>query len=235
MTLVIDPNNLPEIQFTVTEDHQSLLDDIHHRKILIEKFNTRVKLTPCVDRISDAFLFVQQEAQLKRGFSEESICVIHKLLRQSGEYRKDTPGVSTCVRDFVSYPYFPPNPEEILVLMQKYEKRYAFIGENIEPLQQICEAYLIFVLIHPFEDGNGRTGRLICSGLMLQYGYGIFAPHLEERWGKESRQHADAFKAGIKNYLAWLSHPEDLNKYFSRFYVYFLRELLVVSDLILDS
>ena len=32
-------------------------------------------------------------------------------------------------------------------------------------------AHLNFVAIHPFSDGNGRVGRLLCSLLMMREGY----------------------------------------------------------------
>jgi Fic family protein len=41
------------------------------------------------------------------------------------------------------------------------------------PIQFAAEAHLRFVSIHPFRDGNGRTGRLLMNLLLLRTGYPI--------------------------------------------------------------
>jgi Fic family protein len=43
----------------------------------------------------------------------------------------------------------------------------------LHPLEFAAKAYLRFVSIHPFRDGNGRTGRLLINLLLLRAGYPI--------------------------------------------------------------
>jgi Fic family protein len=43
--------------------------------------------------------------------------------------------------------------------------------KNEHPLIVAAEAHTRFVSIHPFIDGNGRTGRLIMNLILLQNGY----------------------------------------------------------------
>jgi Fic family protein len=59
--------------------------------------------------------------------------------------------------------YTPPqNPKEILQLMKNLEK---FINEdaisNLDPLIKMAIVHFQFESIHPFYDGNGRTGRVL--------------------------------------------------------------------------
>ncbi len=44
---------------------------------------------------------------------------------------------------------------------------------SLHPLEFAAEAHLRFVSIHPFRDGNGRTGRLLMNLLLLRAGYPI--------------------------------------------------------------
>ncbi|MCU0546925.1 MAG: Fic family protein [Oscillatoriaceae cyanobacterium Prado104] len=44
---------------------------------------------------------------------------------------------------------------------------------SLHPLEYAAEAHLRFVSIHPFRDGNGRTGRLLINLLLLPAGYPI--------------------------------------------------------------
>ncbi|MEG4417838.1 Fic family protein [Microcoleus sp. LAD1_D5] len=45
--------------------------------------------------------------------------------------------------------------------------------KSLHPLEYAAEAHLRFVSIHPFRDGNGRTGRLLMNLLLLRAGYPI--------------------------------------------------------------
>ncbi|MEG4576838.1 Fic family protein [Microcoleus sp. N3A4] len=45
--------------------------------------------------------------------------------------------------------------------------------KSLHPLEFAAEAHLRLVSIHPFRDGNGRTGRLLMNLLLLRAGYSI--------------------------------------------------------------
>ena len=177
---------------------------------------------------TEAFKYVCDKAQRGARFSINDICLIHKYLGLEGKFR--TPEYeSTCVHFGSDYPYFPPDAEEIPILMEKYEKKYAD-REREKLLRMICEAYFVFELIHPFRDGNGRTGRLICAWLMIQNGYEYFAPFLEKLWGGNSDHRIRIFSSRNNNYYGCLGNPEILNDHFSNFYVYFLSELRSLNN-----
>ena len=68
--------------------------------------------------------------------------------------------------------YWPPRGEDVQSLMGEYVdwvRRRSEVGTN--PYIVNALAHLNFVAIHPFSDGNGRVGRLLCSLLMMRVGY----------------------------------------------------------------
>jgi Fic family protein len=58
--------------------------------------------------------------------------------------------------------YTPPNPAEIMALLDDFER---FVNDAaslpIDPLMKMAVLHHQFESIHPFYDGNGRTGRIV--------------------------------------------------------------------------
>lgn len=57
--------------------------------------------------------------------------------------------------------------EEIAKLLNWYKEN----KNKIHPLKLAAEFHARFERIHPFEDGNGRTGRVLLNAILLEYGY----------------------------------------------------------------
>lgn len=57
--------------------------------------------------------------------------------------------------------YEPPTPEQVPVLMSELEKFIHDDTSNLDPLIRMAVIHHQFESIHPFYDGNGRTGRII--------------------------------------------------------------------------
>jgi len=57
--------------------------------------------------------------------------------------------------------------KEINNLLEWYKKNKT----KIYPLKLATEFHAKFEAIHPFEDGNGRTGRVLLNAILLKYGY----------------------------------------------------------------
>ena len=57
--------------------------------------------------------------------------------------------------------HIPPEPEKIPNLMDYYVYNYNHDEEDI--FYKIARYHIEFEKIHPFEDGNGRTGRLLLN------------------------------------------------------------------------
>ncbi|MCC7433337.1 MAG: Fic family protein [Methanoregulaceae archaeon] len=52
---------------------------------------------------------------------------------------------------------------------------------SIHPVLWAAEAHVRFVTIHPFQDGNGRVGRLLLNLALLRHGYPIAVIPVERR------------------------------------------------------
>lgn len=72
---------------------------------------------------------------------------------------------SPCLADFV-----PPPPEAVPALL---EDLWAFCNEDTLPaIAQAAVAHARFETIHPFVDGNGRTGRALVHMVLRRRGFG---------------------------------------------------------------
>ena len=69
--------------------------------------------------------------------------------------------------------YVPPHPEYLNLYMNQF---IDFCQRNdIHPLVQAAFAHAYFEIIHPFEDGNGRVGRIIIQMILKEK---LFLEHL---------------------------------------------------------
>lgn len=105
--------------------------------------------------------------------SKETICNIHKSLTEgelppgeSGVFRNDivTIGVTT---------FMPPDHQMVPGFIEEAIAHYYDTSDALKTdFERICEFKRNFERIHPFFDGNGRTGRILANVLFLQSGYG---------------------------------------------------------------
>src|SRR3989339_2206553 len=73
--------------------------------------------------------------------------------------------------------HIPPEPEEVKPLLRKMIRFYNENKKKIHPFILACLIHARFVEIHPFEDGNGRTGRALMNWILMQTKYPkIFVP-----------------------------------------------------------
>ena len=83
------------------------------------------------------------------------------------EYRKEDVYVGTMVEAV----YYPPHFEHVPQLMKEYIEKINFSDSSIsEILRQSAKLHIEFERIHPFQDGNGRTGRLLLNQVLMNHG-----------------------------------------------------------------
>jgi Fic family protein len=82
--------------------------------------------------------------------------------------------------------YTPPDEKDVPHLLREMIKFYYSNKRKIHPFVLACLIHAQFVEIHPFEDGNGRTGRALMNWVLLQAGYPkLFVPlKLREKYYK---------------------------------------------------
>ena len=133
---------------------------ISDKAVNIDDINETINHFKCFDYVID-----NANVQL----SEKMIKTLHKMLKNNtsdanktwfavGDYKKlpnEIGGKETCLPERVE--------TEMKKLLDRYNKK---IKKNLE---DIIEFHKLFENIHPFQDGNGRVGRLIMFKECLKY------------------------------------------------------------------
>lgn len=117
----------------------------------------------------DAFLFMEELAQRKARLREYEIKTIHSLVlmdkpEDRGIYRRVPVTIAGAFTQPVQPYLIQPKIEELLRTNEQRKK-------TMHPIERIARFHLEFEGIHPFIDGNGRTGRLIMNLELIRNGY----------------------------------------------------------------
>ncbi len=94
----------------------------------------------------------------------------------------------------------PPDPTQVLQLMYQFIDNLNFKINNSTTSQEHLEcltfAHYEFIRIHPFNNGNGRTGRIVMNLVALKLGYRPL--ELYHREGDSRKVYIDAMKSADK-------------------------------------
>lgn len=115
----------------------------------------------------DAFLYIEQLIKDKIPFSERVTKEIHSLVLMD---RPEDKGVYRRIPVRIMGAYHEP-PQPYLVAPQMEQLVAEFANTKLHPIEAAALFHLKFEGIHPFIDGNGRTGRLILNFTLMQHGY----------------------------------------------------------------
>lgn len=106
-------------------------------------------------------LWLGLEQLKKKPFITTNLCIsIVQCIKQSTASVRNTPG-TTLNNTKGKIIYTPPSGEK--VIREKLKNLEKFINEDktIDPLIKMALMHYQFEAIHPFTDGNGRTGRIL--------------------------------------------------------------------------
>ncbi len=136
----------------------------------------------------DAFLYVQEIAKKEESISEYVIKNIHSLVlmnrpEDKGVYRRIPVRIMGAYTEPVQPYLIEPKMNELLT---ENEARKA----TMTTVERIARFHLEFEGIHPFIDGNGRTGRLILNLELIREGF----PPINVKFTDRKRYY-DAFDA----------------------------------------
>ncbi|HVW49419.1 MAG TPA: Fic family protein [Trinickia sp.] len=117
----------------------------------------------------DAILYVEEIVAKREALTEWQIRNLHSLVlksidsEQAGRYRQENvviAGASTTPPDFMHV------AAEMAGLIDWYGH-----SADLHPVARAAQLHTRFVKIHPFIDGNGRTGRLLLNFELMRVGY----------------------------------------------------------------
>lgn len=118
----------------------------------------------------DAILYVEEIVKDNEQLSEWQIKSIHRLVLKgindnyAGAYRDQQVIIAGAK-------HIPPAPFLIKEQMENLIKWYDGEGSKLHPIAKAALLHIIFVGIHPFIDGNGRTSRLLLNLELMKNGY----------------------------------------------------------------
>ena len=116
----------------------------------------------------DAFEYIAELADKDEPLSQWVVRSIHSLVlmndaRNKGIYRSVPVTISGAL-------HTPPQPYLVPVQMESLIADYEAMKQSRHVVEAISEFHLRFEGIHPFIDGNGRTGRLILNLELIKTG-----------------------------------------------------------------
>jgi Fic family protein len=97
----------------------------------------------------------------------ESICTQIKGVEMSV---RRVPGTALANDATGTVVYTPPEGESLIRDLLANWERFLHEEESIDPLVRMAAAHYQFEAIHPFTDGNGRTGRILNSLFLVEQG-----------------------------------------------------------------
>lgn len=159
----------------------------------------------------DAMSLAVEEAARTIPFGPAEILAIHRRLlekspreRIAGRFRTSQNWIggndyTPCGADFV-----PPPPEHVESLLA--DLCAAIADETLPPLVQAALVHAQFETIHPFEDGNGRTGRALVHVILRRRGIAPrFVPPISVVFARARERYIaglDAFRGpGVEDWL----------------------------------
>lgn len=202
-------------------DHQV---EALYRNLRIQKFKTRdeqevagyLEMLECVlEHYQDMPLTESLILQLHR----DMLAYSEKDQRQRGCYKfgpnrveaKDQSGKVIGIIFDPTPPHLTPKEMQELVAWYQHADKQSYK----HPLLRIGNFIFEYLAIHPFQDGNGRTSRLLTNLLLLQQGY-MFAGLVSHEKLIEARK-ADYYLALNRAQSSWKKNNEDVTSWLAYF------------------
>ncbi len=118
---------------------------------------------------AEAYSHLTNLVEKSESITRETILMLHsivmdKILSSHGQFRK----VPVYIR---GSNMTPPPASQVETLMDEWLTWVKGEGKSYEPVIRAVIAHHGFEAVHPFEDGNGRVGRLLLNLMLMREGY----------------------------------------------------------------
>ena len=181
-----------------------------------------------------ALNYLERAALEKRRFSKELILDVQKNVEKGASREKIglrgqmPPGVLFAVYDTQTRrpEYIPPEYIDIPGLLDELVEYVNTTDDH--PLIIAAKVHYQLVTIHPFEDGNGRTARLLSGYILDINGYGFNGiGSLEEYFAYDVNEYYESIQMGLPAlYYSGRNDPPQPEIWIE----YFLRMVLLYSE-----
>ena len=187
-----------------------------------------------------ALTLLDEKVKSKCPFSRDLILEVQAIVEKGASKKKIglrgqmPPGVLFAVYDTESGApeYIPPEYSDIPLLLDELVKYVSTTDDH--PLIIAAVVHYQLVTIHPFEDGNGRTARLMSGYILDLYGYGFNGiGSLEEYFAYDSDEYYSSLQMGLPPlYYSGRDnppHPEIWINYFLRMVELYSKKIYQLS------
>lgn len=170
-TLFIDTINLQEARASsAIENIITTQDELFKASIAELKSNNPA--TKEVIHYKDALWYGVEQIENRPVLTTNLFIAIMRIIKENKSGIRNAPGTQLTNPTTNKVIYTPPEGEEIIREKLKNLEDFIHSKDDIDPLVKMAIIHYQFEAIHPFFDGNGRTGRIILllylkfSGLM---------------------------------------------------------------------
>ncbi len=183
--------------------------------------------------------FLEKALKAKRSLSIDLILDVQKIIvkgepkEKIGIRLKMPPGVLFAVYDSKTGTpeYIPPAANDILPLLNELVD-YVNSSDD-HPILKAAVLHYQLVTIHPFEDGNGRTARIMSNYLLSYFGYGFGGiGSLDEYFAYDLDEYYSSIQMGLPvSYYDGRDNPPHPEIWFE----YFLKIMCLYTSKVLES
>ena len=176
--ILLDTLALQEAKASSNVENIVTTNDDLYRGVVFEDFTAEAKEVSCYkDALFTGYRSLQEKGLISMSDIEQINYPVNK--KQKG-IRANLPNFADLTRIANKKPngeqeiiYTPPHGRDLLqeLLIDMLEYVYDDDTYTIHPLIKIALAHYQFESIHPFRDGNGRTGRILNVLFLCQKGY----------------------------------------------------------------
>jgi Fic family protein len=195
-----------------------------YKNLRIKKFKTRDEqevagYLECLEVVFENYEDIKITESWILGLHDQMLQYSEKDSRHKGQYKfgsnrveaKDKKGNLVGV-------IFDPTPPHLV--KKEMQELITWFDESLKeqkkhPLILVANFIFEYLAIHPFQDGNGRTSRLLTNLLLLKFGYNFTTIVSHEKLIEGSK--ADYYLALNKTQRTWKSKKEDISEWLKFF------------------
>lgn len=122
--------------------------------------------------LTESFIRELHKLILKEPYETEAITLDgkrSKKLVRVGEYKTSDNHVKTSTGEIFRFASAEETPAKMHDLLVWYNDEIA--KEDVNPILLAAEFHYKYIRIHPFDDGNGRTARILMNFIFMKFGY----------------------------------------------------------------